>query len=303
VSTTTVTGLSVVTERRAWAAMAAQAVGATFFHSWEWAECVSREFGWQPHRHVIDTLRGRWLCQSFRTPRGLESAPIGYGGPLPLPDGAESDQPEAVLRAVEEMEGSSFARIVCSPGLLPVLDRPDGRERSTSVVRLAGSWDLTWSSVLTGNARTATRACSRNGVTVTLVGDADEVDGIYDLYDESMERVGAAYRTSADLLRSLVSLGDTHVWLLRADCEGRPIGVGMFLRHARHLFHWIGAYRSADRRLMPTHAILATAFKMAVDEGTATVDLGASMTEGQRFAKSRWGAVEVPYLVYEREVS
>ncbi|MEH0928456.1 GNAT family N-acetyltransferase [Micromonospora sp. CPCC 205558] len=288
-----------MTDRQSWTAMAAQAVGATFFHSWEWAECVSREFGWEPHRHLIDMPRGRWLCQSFQTPRGIESAPIGYGGPLPLSADTEADQPEAVLRAVEDALGTWFARIVCSPDLGLVLDRPGGSERSTNVVSLAPSWDLTWSSVLTGNARTATRASWRNGVTVTLVRHADEIDGLYDIYDQSMERVGATYRTSPALLRSLVSLGDDHVWLLRADCQGRPIGVGMFLRHARHLFHWIGAYRSADRHLMPTHAILAAALRMAVDRGVATVDLGASMTAGQRFAKSRWGAVERPYLVYE----
>ncbi|MDG4803230.1 GNAT family N-acetyltransferase [Micromonospora sp. WMMD980] len=302
-SAATVTGLRTVTDRRTWAALAAQAVGATFFHSWEWAECVSREFGWRPHRHVIDTPRGRWLCQSFQTSRGLESGPIGYGGPLPLSDAAEADHPEAVLAAVEEAVGTRFTRIVCSPDLELTLNRAGGREQRTSIVRPARSWDLTWSSVLTGNARTAVRACRHNGVTVTMVRDAAEVNSVYDIYDESMERVGATYRTPPALLRALVSLGDDHVWFLRADCQGRPIGIGMFFRHSHHLFHWIGAYRSADRHLMSTHAILGAAVKEAVERGTTVIDLGASMTEGQLFAKSRWGAVERPYQVYEEATS
>jgi Acetyltransferase (GNAT) domain len=292
-----------IADRASWNNLLREAAGATFFHTIDWGEAASRSFGWKCRPCLVSSAAGSaWVCLVFETNRGLEAGPVGYGGFLPLGATDASASISGAMRAVEAAcGGTPFIRIVGSP-LGRRLESPldlGMRPRSTSVVHMPTTWQEMWDDVVVGSARTAVRRSTDQGVETYFVDCAADIDALYPLYDESMSRVGATYRTPPFLLQELVSLGQDRVWMIAARKDGVTLAWSMFLRFEATLFHWISVYCDGARPLMANHRILYEMFKLACVKRIGVVDMGASHTDGQRFAKSRWGAELREYDVFD----
>jgi hypothetical protein len=287
-------------DANAWRVLLSGTPGATFFHTLEWGRLIADVFGWNVHPLVLSDTADTAVSLVFEKGCRLEAGPIGYGGALAVATVAGRRVPDDWMEGVEECLGGRLMRVVQSP-LGPIVGLAGGLEEtiaSTSIVRPAATFAETNAAVFTRSVRGSIDSAKRAGVSVDNVTNPQEIDELWPIYVHTMERVGAHYRTPPSLLRQLTRLGPEHVWVLKASHQDVVLAWSLFLRLRGHLFHWIAAQTDNGRRQRAGHALLAAMFERAAAQAVTTIDLGASKTDGQRWAKSRWGADELSYVVH-----
>ena len=92
------------------------------------------------------------------------------------------------------------------------------------------------------------------------------------------------------------------MWFDVVRHEGRLVAGGIHVAGPQRVVYWMTAYATTARNLRPNDLLIATAIERACRAGLRCYDLGPCPedAEGLRAFKRKWGARDVPYVVYER---
>ena len=168
---------------------------------------------------------------------------------------------------------------------------------STHVLACNDNYDAVFSRY-NATRRNEVRRARREGVTVREAHGTDDVRAYYRIHRELSTAKGRPMDYPYELFCELAALDDS--LLLLAERNSTVLGGGMFFRDGDHLFYWHGASDRSHATLFPTCAILDRAISIAIEQGLASVNFGASprMSTLEAF-KGSWGAVPTRYWKFE----
>lgn len=172
-----------------------------------------------------------------------------------------------------------------------------GRVTSTSSPwRAAEPWpptvsiELPWSiERASGNHRRAVATVERSDVAIDLPRTADW-HAVADLVNQTLDRVGAAHRTTAEYLAAL-AVEDWRTLLFTARIDGRLVGVALFVARAGVADYWLGGWSKAAMDAKAPVALIARALTTLSEQGVERVELGggAEPGDGLEAWKRRFG--------------
>jgi len=251
----------------------------TAFHGLPWRRAVERAFGYEPAYSLLfdesddDPVAA---VPGFRVPglvgTCLKNPFSEYGYPLI----AERASPEAVLRSLADVPGRTNARILKEASFSGVNGYGPagfGAVRTGVAYRLALDPGFEWlrDSAFESELRRTVRQADETGLTLSA---SEDVDAFYDLYVDTMRRLGSPQfpRAFFEALRSAFG-SDCRLWLVE---DGAPIA-GVLALQCNGTCHLFANGSDADRLgARPNHFLYAKVIERLAEEGQSVVDFGRS---------------------------
>ena len=223
-------------------------------------------------------------------------------GPLMTPDDSRRDYVLDDLTSLAEGEGAFYLKL--EPSWLlgsSKLPRPWRRSKETIIHEKTFITDLSGpdgsevTARLSQKARRLARKAGRDGVEVSKVTSSDELEVVYELYEETAMRAGFSIhpkRYHEDCFRLL---GDANEVLL-AKREGRPIAflwgahtdaVGVYL---------YGGSNDEARKYNANYLLQMELINLYHSYGVATYDLNGALPGGVTAFKSTFATEEVDWV-------
>lgn len=282
---------SIQVSRECWDAMVADNKAGTYFHTSTWGEAVNAEFSWDFNPLIFECPHAaKYQVAVFANANELQLGPIGYGGVL-LPKYSQCCAcVNKLLDMIVSLTKKPISRIAW-PGQAPsCLTKYRSTEHvNTQRILIHSDWTRHWESPELSKARRDARAAGRKGVEVGRAATFD-ADALFPVYEETMARVGAAYRTPARFFKRVVEDDPVNTYLITAKLGGETTAWGLYLRSGTNAMHWVMAYNATGGRKLAVDAVMAEALHRLADDGCTNIDLGLSRTDGQIKAKKKWGA-------------
>jgi lipid II:glycine glycyltransferase (peptidoglycan interpeptide bridge formation enzyme) len=281
-------------DRDAWQALLEHSTAGDFLHDWAWADVAA--FDRQPQRRYVladgDHLLALVAAQVRPLPLGRCFWYVPHGPVTDYGDPAAGERLRAVLRGLVAEARSARAVAVRIEPRLEAGAFELGVLRGSGLRRVEGSLQVGQTrlvdlgddeTLLAGfdkDTRYAVRRAEREGVTVVMVEDADDVRAIDDLHrlvEETQHRAGFAlpprerYRLA---WRSLAAAG--RVVIVEARLDGELLASGMLVHEGVQSFYLFSGSRR-ERRGEPKHyasyAMQWAMMRLARDRGARTHDL------------------------------
>ena len=242
---------------------------------------------------------GPWSCSGF-----FSTAAIGSGGPIPTarldPATSPADTLSEVLNALAGYLQQKIQRCLLSPLLSAFIGRTHRwtSAGTTALVSLHTDTDTLFQHTLTSNARTAVRKSERNGIRVSKVTTAHDIDQACALIVHTQHTVGARYRTPPAFLHALHAIcGDLcHIYIAQKGTQ--LLSAAVVLRHYSTSCHWLHGWNRDHAHLCANQGLLWYMIHSSAIAGARIMDLGLSHTPALLAAKQRWGAIPTPVFTY-----
>ena len=215
----------------------------------------------------------------------------GYGGPLAV----SSDQ--RFCRVFEERfeeycrdndivaEFIRFHPILANEHIFSNLDVI--HNRVTVMVDLTLSEDDIWTKELTSGNRNVIRKCIKNGLTVI---ESDDYDTFYEIYKETMDKVGAEsfYYLDREFFEEMKK--DDHYHLLVCVSNEEIIAAAVFMGYGDYFHYHFAGSRKESLSLSPNNILLWEAIKFAKEHGYKKMHLGGGLTDSEEDSLFRFKA-------------
>jgi lipid II:glycine glycyltransferase (peptidoglycan interpeptide bridge formation enzyme) len=279
----------------AWQALLERSVAGDFLHDWEWAAVAA--FDGQPQRRfVLEEDEGRITALI-----AAQARPVGFGrsfwyvphGPvLDYSDEAAGARLGAIVAGLREAGRMGRALAVRLEPRLPRDTSGSELLEASGLRRVSGHLQVSHTRIvpltedeqmmaaLDKDTRYSVRRAEREGVAVSVVGDAADmtsIDELYALAGLTQQRAGFPLRPIERFRlcwRALAGAG--RAWILRAEHEGRLVASAMVIREGLQSFYFLaGSVREerGERKLFASHALQWALMRHARDAGAVHHDL------------------------------
>ncbi|MFO8009304.1 MAG: GNAT family N-acetyltransferase [Dehalococcoidia bacterium] len=273
------------------------------FHRYEWGALLSNVHGHEPvylkHGEGIFPLA---LIRSrlFRT--RLISLPFAdYGGPC----NADAEAVEQMLFSTERIALKSKADFVeiRAPGKehFDILISKGFVRRDdyfTYLTDLNGGIDTLWKMIGEVN-RSNVRKAEKNGVTLKMAENAEDLSGFYGLYLETMKKLGSPPHPYEFFQNLWELFYPAYVTIPMAMYEGKCIASGVFLLHTHKILYWFGVSTRQHLKLRPNNFLVWQMLRWGSINGYREFDFGRTREgAGNAFFKRHFGGQfkEMPYF-------
>ncbi len=300
-------------EKSEWSNLLANSAYASGFHEYDWNEMIAEQFGGQFSSVVASQGSRKWLLPVFSSfpwlgDRDVQLSAVGYGGPIPAETPDEETELSTSLKILEDFKTAHAAtalRTVLYPAdFWSQAEIPDDRVQLalTCIVDVAEDPETIFSSVITGNARTAVRKSEKSGVTVRELNMADEeeVTRTLSLLHETQRTVGSSYLTEGKYFSALNSLRSEQVGVATyvAEVDTAIAAMTLCVYNRRELFHLLHGWDRSYSWACANQALQWHMISEAAKRGVSTYNMGESHTPELLAAKLRWGGrlVGVPKI-------
>jgi lipid II:glycine glycyltransferase (peptidoglycan interpeptide bridge formation enzyme) len=150
-------------------------------------------------------------------------------------------------------------------------------------------------------ARRGVKAAEKQGVSVRVTKELDDLKQFYSLNVETRRKLGVLpqpFRFFEAIHRNLFIPG--HGFLLVAKAEGEIVAGVLYLMFRDTLTYKFNASSPTHLHLRPNHLLILKGMEMASQKGCKCFDFGRSEpeSEGLREFKSQWATVESPLPYY-----
>jgi FemAB-related protein (PEP-CTERM system-associated) len=281
--------------------------GATLFHSIAWKRAIEREFGYE-ERYLLVEHDGRisgilplFLLSNWIQGRALISTPFAvYGG----------------ISARDETSEKLLARAACEMALaegVEYLELRASRETAPNgflIKELYVSFDCTLESNpevlfrrLPKDTRYMVRKGWKNGL--RLVTDPSQLDTFYEIYAQSVRRLGTPVFSKRHFRILCEEFGDAaEISVVRQG--QRPVASVLSFRFRDSLLPYYGGSLPEGRALGANNFMYWELMRSACERGLRHYDFGRSkIGTGSHFFKTQWCMQEKPlpyqyYLVRRR---
>lgn len=289
-----------VTDRATWNATLAKLPYAHVLQTWEWGEFKAQTTGWEPDRLAFFN-RGEAVGMAQVLTRQQGPFRVMYVPKGPALDFTDEEIRQAVVEELKRYareRGAIFLKIdpdvvvgVGEPGTPEARPLPLGEriqeEWARAGLRFSHEQIQFRNSVVLDlrrdeedllmemkpKTRYNIRLAARKGVTVRF-GDADDLDLLYELYEQTARRDDfvirplAYYRKAwADFMRAGLAIP------IIAEYKGRPLAHVIIFGHGKRAWYFYGASSDEERNRMPTYALQWAAIRWAKSQGMAVYDM------------------------------
>jgi hypothetical protein len=208
-------------------------------------------------------------------------SPYGFSGPLAV-HGSPDDLLEG-LRAIARERRAVSAFVRCHPieathRALPASALPRGLLRTCAAIDLSLD-EASLRARLRPSHRRAVRKAEASGIEVRWSTARDDLVAFAALYEETMDRVGAAsyYRLPGDYFPRLAARLPGACGVLGAWADGSLAAALLLLRGPRLLHYHLGGSRREALPLRPNHLLFWEAIRWGRAQGLAWLNLGAGL--------------------------
>ncbi|MEZ5566613.1 MAG: FemAB family PEP-CTERM system-associated protein [Gammaproteobacteria bacterium] len=280
-----------------WDRFVAGQASASAYHTWQWRDILTAEFGCKPHYLLAgstDDVRGvlpliRLKSRLFGD--FLVSLPfVNYGGCLAVDDEAE--------RALMSAAGSLAKRLGVSH--IEFRDQQPRKGWPERVDKVAMVLDLAHSSeeqfaAFGSKLRAQIRRPEKEGAT-THIGGAELVPDFYRVFARNMRDLGTPVYARSLFSRIADALPE-HARIAVVSLAGQPVAAGFTLRYRDRMeIPWASSLREFNR-VGVNMQLYWSILKDAIESGIRQFDFGRSSVDAGTYKfKAQWGAK--PHQLY-----
>ena len=302
-----------------WDVLLESSLGATVFHSAEWALALKASFRDLDIRYiVIEDQYGRYIAgMPFAHNRSLfvsryVSMPFGtYGGPLVVQN-YEEEALDFVVASIQGVTRSLVPLSFCCVlfNTPPVVERvlnsafPGGRRArcSTHLIDLTEGFRQLWDSSFDKETRTCARKAARNGVKVERDTSEETARILHALYRKQAASWGLKRIYPERLIQEIVDIMKEKARIWVARLRGVPVCAVLVFCFRDSVMAWLSGQNADGRRVCASHLVYSQILKDACENGYNSFNFGASGDlHGVRQFKESFGAREYHYSIFSSE--
>ncbi|MEQ1800510.1 MAG: FemAB family XrtA/PEP-CTERM system-associated protein [Gammaproteobacteria bacterium] len=275
-----------------WDAFVAAHPGASAYHSWQWREIVTGEFGCEAYYLAARAGGGEWcgVLPLVRLRSGLfgdflVSLPFfNYGGILAAGDDADA----ALMSAASALAARLGVSHVEFRDQYPRAGLPVRTDKVAMILDLAPSVDGQWTA-LGSKLRAQIRRPEKEGAT-TRFGAVDLVPDFYRVFARNMRDLGTPVYAQS-FFRRIAEQVAGQARIAVVYLQGRPVAAGFTLRHGDRMeIPWASSLREWNR-VGVNMQLYWSVLKDAIESGVRQFDFGRSSVDAGTFKfKAQWGA-------------
>lgn len=291
-----------------WNSVVAKSDHATFFHTYAWANTVTRSFpqcvietkgfiledGTRVVLPLVSTTAGKLFM------RYISMQPAVYGGPVTDCRALEQQEVDAIFRAIISPR---IAAISITGNPLRAFELPhqfEVFEDFTQILDLRDGFDVAYGNWSKGH-RWAPRKARREGISVKPADTEAEVLEYFRCYQRNLERWGDSARSSYPmaLFMNIFKLPRDKACLWLAFWRGRVVAGSVVFYHSKHAVYWHNAALGEFLDKYPNNLLQYEIIKDASSRGSQFYDFNpsggrAGTLEGVVTFKSHFGPGKRP---------
>ena len=280
--------------------IAAQADGATFYHTSTWIESLRRVYPAMQCRCIIARAAGDivgylpFFVVTRRRMVRLWSQPFGtYGGPVALNGEAGGLLVDAYAAMRENKRVHEVGLVAYADGYVPSYFASE--EARTHLLLLTADFNDIWENRFDKSKRRQTRKAQREGIEVTEARTSEDIAEHYRIYAAKSREWRQSVVYPHELFTELFDRGGDRVRLFLARSGDKVVGGHLNFYYKDTVVAWNGVTTGDSRGMQASTMLYATCIRDACERGYKHYNLGASLgkTSLMEYKESLGG---VPYI-------
>ena len=273
---------------------------ATMYHHIGWKHLVEDTYGHRPFYLQAERDDGRicgvlpmFLVRSVSLKKRLISVPFApYGGVCGDDAAASEELVKEALRLGQKL-GVSYSEFRDLDALNTYGGCKPTSYYVTGILDLSRGMDSVWDGI-DKNVKRKINKGKKSGLAFDVRKDRDAVLHFYDLYAETMSRLGTPVHNVSFFMNLWEHFPDS-IFIANAEYQGKAISSLCLLKYRDTMIYGWGASLSQHLKLSPNAYNYWCSMNFAHSQKLTRFDFGRSLVDsGNYHFKEGWGGVEIP---------